>query len=103
MRNVFGWDLPPGCTQRHIDEAMGTENPCAVCGQWEDACICPECPMCGNVGDPECYSGGHGLFRSPEQIAMRAAAEAQWEADVKAINEAEEASYLEWRRGLDEP
>ena len=23
-RNVFGWDLPPGCTQRHIDEAFGS-------------------------------------------------------------------------------
>ena len=22
-RSVFGWDLPPGCTQRHIDEAFG--------------------------------------------------------------------------------
>ena len=22
-RNPFGWDLPPGCTQRHIDEAFG--------------------------------------------------------------------------------
>lgn len=20
---LFGWDLPPGCTQRHIDEAFG--------------------------------------------------------------------------------
>ena len=22
-RNLFGWSLPPGCTQRHIDEAFG--------------------------------------------------------------------------------
>ena len=22
-RRMFGWDLPPGCTQRHIDEAAG--------------------------------------------------------------------------------
>jgi hypothetical protein len=22
-RSPFGWDLPPGCTQRHIDEAFG--------------------------------------------------------------------------------
>ena len=26
-RNVFGWDLPPGCTQRHIDEAFGGPDP----------------------------------------------------------------------------
>jgi hypothetical protein len=22
-RSVFGWSLPPGCTNRHIEEAMG--------------------------------------------------------------------------------
>jgi len=22
-QRIFGWDLPPGCTQRHIDEAAG--------------------------------------------------------------------------------
>lgn len=27
-RNPFGWDLPPGVTQRHIDEAAGV-------GEWE--------------------------------------------------------------------
>jgi len=29
----FGWSLPPGCTQRHIDEAFGSEGPldCPVC------------------------------------------------------------------------
>lgn len=26
-RNVFGWDLPPGCTQRMIDEAFGGPDP----------------------------------------------------------------------------
>ena len=26
MRSVFGWDLPPGCTQRHIDEAAGGDS-----------------------------------------------------------------------------
>lgn len=24
-RSPFGWDLPPGCTQRHIDEAVGAD------------------------------------------------------------------------------
>jgi hypothetical protein len=28
---------------------------CEVCGQNEDDCICPECPICQGVGDPFCY------------------------------------------------
>lgn len=33
QRNVFGWDLPPGCTQRDIERAMGADGPdCALCG-----------------------------------------------------------------------
>lgn len=33
MRSIFGWDLPPGCTQRDIDNAFGVEGPldCPVC------------------------------------------------------------------------
>ena len=85
----FGWDLPPGVTQRMIDEAYGHEEPCEVCGKFADECICPECPICGEVGRPECYgkipdSLGHGLAPiecgddfphglelTPEQIAGR--------------------------------
>jgi len=26
-RNVFGWDLPPGVTQRMIDESVGGDDP----------------------------------------------------------------------------
>jgi len=26
-RNVFGWDLPPGVTQRMIDESVGGNDP----------------------------------------------------------------------------
>jgi hypothetical protein len=26
-RNVFGWDLPPGCTHKMIDEAFGGPDP----------------------------------------------------------------------------
>jgi hypothetical protein len=26
-RNVFGWDLPPGVTQRMIDESIGGDEP----------------------------------------------------------------------------
>ena len=58
-RSVFGWSLPPGCTQRHIDEAFGGEAVCECCGHNVDSCICPECPYCGAAGDPACYNAGH--------------------------------------------
>jgi hypothetical protein len=34
---------------------------CLVCGKWVGAglsaeeCACPECPVCSEVGDPECF------------------------------------------------
>ena len=55
-RGMFGWSLPPGVSSRMIDEAYGVEVPCEVCGQWD--CICPECPVCEEVGNPVCYDGG---------------------------------------------
>jgi len=33
---MTGWNLPPGCTQRDIDEAFGDYSVCEVCGR--------ECP-----------------------------------------------------------
>lgn len=51
-RGIFGWDYPPGVSKLPYDE----EYPCEVCGGWpETTCICPECPVCGGVGDPACY------------------------------------------------
>ena len=73
-RSIFGWDLPPGCTTRHIDEAYGVEQPCDVCGKNVDDCICPECECCGEVGQLKCYTDGHGTKRlklSREQIIAR--------------------------------
>ena len=29
---MIGWNLPPGCTQRDIDEAFGDDSVCEVCG-----------------------------------------------------------------------
>jgi len=100
---MFGWDLPPGCTHRHIDEAFGQEGPCEVCGQSVDDCICPECPTCGSVGDPYCYCDGpaldrtswltrrdsHGLVRSFAQVTLLAQAEKAWEEENKATCEEE--------------
>jgi hypothetical protein len=73
-RSVFGWDLPPGCTLRHIEEAYGDEGPCECCGHDPADCICPECPTCGSAGDKSCYHNtilnkdGHGLQYNREQL-----------------------------------
>lgn len=91
---IFGWDLPPGCTTRHIEEAYGTEGPCDVCGRDIDHCICPECPVCQGIGDPACYEH-HGVVRSAFQIASRAEAEAAWAADNAAENRAYEQMWLD--------
>jgi len=62
-------NLPPGVTQRMIDEAYGWDAPCAVCGCAEAECVCPECSHCGTVGDPRCYDE-HGMEHTPEQLEM---------------------------------
>ena len=59
-RSIFGWDLPPGCSQRDIEEAAGFGSVCEVCDQTDDECTCPECPVCGEVGRLDCYNE-HGL------------------------------------------
>jgi hypothetical protein len=48
MRNVFGWSLPPGCTQRDIDEAYGAFPPITVLGEHKHVArrrqhVCSEC------------------------------------------------------------
>jgi len=59
MNSIFGWSLPPGCGE------LPGEGPdyCQVCGKEVDVktdpCTCPECPECGTVGDPDCYTSGH--------------------------------------------
>jgi len=117
----FGWDYPPGVTQRMIDEAYGREEPCEVCGLMPDGdCICPECPECGETGNPHCYEpvdpadlgdyghiivgpysrGGHGLVRSLAQTVLRLEAERQWEEEARQEAAAEDA-YLAERRHYD--
>jgi hypothetical protein len=55
---IFGWSYPPGCSGPPDD---GPEPPCQMCGEYEDKCPCPECPVevtlengfkteCGTVG-----------------------------------------------------
>ncbi len=82
VRSIFGWDLPPGCTHRMIDEAMGVDQPCEVCGVFVDDCICPECKVCGEYGDPACYSK-HGMEKSDEQIKSFKEYEAAMDYDAR--------------------
>jgi len=86
--SVFGWSLPPGCTHRHIEEAYGSDEPCAVCGRWAEDCICPECRTCRDVGNPKCYVA-HGMVCSAIQIASKAEAD---EA-IRLDNDAADAAY----------
>jgi hypothetical protein len=54
---------------------VAKDEPCEICGGWTDGdepeCICPECDVCGEYGNPECYQR-HGLRRSLEQEAQLA-------------------------------
>lgn len=92
---IFGWDLPPGCTMRDIENAFGAEEPCATCGEFVDACICPACPVCGEVGDLGCYAV-HGLQFTEAQLAgirRREEENAKAIADDMAAAEDEALAY----------
>jgi len=61
---IFGWSLPPGVTTLPGEE---DEGPCEVCGNSVNNCICPECPVCGEYGNTNCYLE-HGLELNRKQI-----------------------------------
>lgn len=64
--SLFGWGYPPGVSNIPGDEPFV----CEVCGQSDDNCICPECPVCGEIGWPECYRK-HGLeFSRYQRICL---------------------------------
>jgi hypothetical protein len=79
---LFGWNLPPGVTYLPGEQP---EGPCEVCGQFNDKCLCPECPVCGEFGNPACYVD-HGLNVTREQEAAKEAAE-KAQADLVAAEE----------------
>ena len=76
-RSIFGWSYPPGAANDPNAPYNQDDPPCAVCGNFEAECICPECSTCGGIGDPNCYDH-HGLVRNTEQIVSLAAAEKRW-------------------------
>lgn len=81
----MAFNLPPGVTHAMIDEAYGIDQPCEICGQDEDNCICPECSVCGSYGDPYCYVH-HGLRRTEEQKFLREVMDREIQADIEAEN-----------------
>ena len=46
----------------HNEDGAG----CECCGHDPDSCICPECDVCGEVGDLACYAQ-HGMEQTDEQ------------------------------------
>ena len=76
--HIFGWDLPPGCSMRDIENALGVEEPldCPVCvdGVELDGPDCtvdanhgPTCPKhgcvtCGNLEKQRVYCGFCGDY-----------------------------------------
>lgn len=81
--------MPPGCGTLPGEE---DEGPCEVCGHYIDACVCPECKVCGEHGNPACYIGtgrpgyrdDHGMMRTDEQRLAKAERDFIDEEDRKA-------------------
>ena len=105
-RHMFGWSLPPGCGRLPGEEPT---PPCECCGkdpegEGKSSCICTECPLCGMVGNPECYNTerfcGHApLTYSPEQLQGQAELREQYRLQAEA--DAAEADYWEQHRDDD--
>lgn len=52
---MTGFNLPPGCSAADIERAAGGAECCECCGHDPEDCICPECLVCGEQGNPKCY------------------------------------------------
>jgi len=90
-RRIFGWDLPPGCTHRQIEEQYGGDRPCPCCGILDFDCECSKCPVCEVVGDPKCYTE-HGMKYSKQQLIGQAKLRIQ---EHQAAIE-DEKIYIDW-------
>lgn len=82
-------NLPPGITTTDTEE-----QPCDVCRIEAGSCICPECDVCGEQGNPRCYFD-HFLNLNCEQMVARKKADieeykeaiADAELDIERIKE----------------
>ena len=64
-------NLPPGVTNRMIEEAASAFARCETCGEDPANCRCPICPVCEEIGNPYCYDEGH-LTYTHDQLIGRA-------------------------------
>ena len=72
------WNSIPGYDQWKTAEPYYEEGPCECCGKPVDDCICPECSVCGQYGNPKCYKE-HGLKYSAEQVeSLMALNNSEW-------------------------
>jgi len=87
-----GWNMPPGCFSVPGDE----EGVCEVCCKPASACVCPECPICREYGNPKCYDGSYQppLRLSREQILARQ------EARIEVARQTllDEERFLDWAK-----
>ena len=82
---------------------MPDSPPCKVCFQSLSSCICPECPQCGETGNPNCYKN-HVLKINCHQAVLRTEIRiAKMEADIdlernflQDLNEKPESYCEEW-------
>lgn len=49
---------------------QGEEPTCKICFCIKRACLCPECPQCGERGNPKCYKD-HPLKLNVYQLVLR--------------------------------
>lgn len=80
----FGWSYPPGAADDPFAPYNQDDPPCDVCGGFPEVdCLCPECPVCGQQGNPNCYKpkaeGGCGLETSAAQAAQLERKLHEWE------------------------
>lgn len=68
MRSIFGWSYPPGAENDPYAPYNQDSEPCAVCGRDDMECECPECPVCGEVGYPDCWV--HHMCRSADGLEV---------------------------------
>jgi hypothetical protein len=85
--SIFGWSYPPGCSGPPDDPGF-----CEVCGENIDYCECPECPICHEYGNPDCYKF-HGMKRTEEQKFSLECAEREWRS--RSFDESEYWKELE--------
>lgn len=80
---IFGWSYPAGAANDpNAPYNQNDDGPCEVCGKVIDDCICPECTVCGEKGQPTCYvnsANNHGMERTKAQIDSLSTVEAGWE------------------------